>query len=175
VRGRTRWWSFSIEAANSIFVKEAHNTSAVFYNPSHYSVDCRLYYADLSITTLVYLNSVVGALLFEIYNRAGLGGGARSMMVSDYAMVPVLYNLVGREKEAEQVFQHIYALPARQIFFSEQKKHRCDEPWKDLDDFIFAMLGLTQMERDAVYEATVDLVERRLQKAAKYSGSDAGF
>jgi hypothetical protein len=170
VRGRTRWWSFSIGVANSIFVKEAHNTSAVFFNPSRYLVDCRLYYADLSITTLVYLNSVVGALLFEIYNRAGLGGGARSMMVSDYAMVPVLYD--GREKEAEQVFQQIYALPARRILFLEQKKHRCDEPWQDLDGFIFDMLGLTQMERDAVYEAVVSLVERRLQKAAKYSGKE---
>ena len=35
-----------------------------------------------------------------------------------------------------------------------------------LDDIIFDVLGLTQGERDAVYEAVVNLVEARLKKAA---------
>ncbi len=171
VSGRTRWWSLSFEAANSIFVKEAHNTSAVFYNPDKYPVDCRLYYADLPMLTLAYLNSVVGALLFEIYNRAGLGGGARSMMVSDYALVPSLYSTVGEEKEAERVFQQVYGLPARKLVLSEERKltnlgtNLFDRPWRDLDDFIFDILHLTQTERDAVYEEVVGLVEWRLKKA----------
>ena len=171
VSGRAKWWSLSFESANSIFVKEAHNTSAVFYNPSRYPVDCRLYYADLPMTTLAYLNSVVGAMLFEIYNRAGLGGGARSMMVSDYAMVPALSAIAEEERDAERVFQQVYDLPARRLFLAEGKQlsslntNLFDEPWRALDDFIFDILHLTQTERDAVYEAVVHLVEWRLTKA----------
>ncbi len=172
VSGRTRWWSVSYEAANSIFVKEAHNTSAVFYNPNKYPVDCRLYYADLPAITLVYLNSVVGALLFEIYNRAGLGGGARSMMVSDYALVPSLYNGSAKEeREAGRVFRQVYDLSARKLVRSEGKKltnigtDLFDESWQVLDDFIFDILHLTQIERDAVYEEVIDLVEGRIKKA----------
>ncbi len=169
VSGRTRWWSVSFDAANSIFVKEAHNTSAVFYNPSNYPVDCRLYYADLPITTLVYLNSAVGALLFEIYNRAGLGGGARSMMVSDYTQIPALCNIVEKEREAEQVFQQVYGLAARKLVASEGKRlptiDMFDNPWRVVDDFIFDILHLTHIERDAVYEEVVNLVEGRIKKA----------
>ncbi len=177
VSGRGRWWSVSTEAANSIFVKEAHNTSAVFYNPNMYSVDCRLYYAKLSTTTLVYLNSAIGALLFEIYNRAGLGGGARSMMVSDYTLVPVLNGTTKTEAIAESVFQPVYNLPARKLVLSEEQKHKemnsnlFDIAWHNLDDFIFDIFGLTTTERDAVYEAVIHLVGSRLKKATSLQTS----
>jgi hypothetical protein len=36
---------------------------------------------------------------------------------------------------------------------------------QELDRIIFGALGLTQTERDAVYEAVIDLVEARLNKA----------
>ena len=56
---RAQWWSVQAEAANGIFVKEAHDTSAVFYNPHRYPVDCRLYYANLPTATILYLNSAI--------------------------------------------------------------------------------------------------------------------
>ena len=87
-RSRARWWSGSVETGNSIFVKEANDTSAVFYNPDNYLVDCRLYYANLPTDIFLFLNSAIGAMFFELYNRAGLGEGARSMMVSDYEASP---------------------------------------------------------------------------------------
>ncbi len=37
---------------------------------------------------------------------------------------------------------------------------------RELDDVIFDSIGLTQNERDAVYEAVINLVEARLKKAA---------
>jgi len=37
--------------------------------------------------------------------------------------------------------------------------------WRALHDIIFDVLGLTQSERDAVYEAVINLVEARLRKA----------
>ena len=39
-----------------------------------------------------------------------------------------------------------------------------------LDDIVFDVLGLTQGERDGVYEAVVRLVEKRLEKAGSLKG-----
>lgn len=152
---RAKWWSLSFSTANSVFVKEANDTSAVFYNPDRYLVDCRLYYAALSPMTLVYLNSALGAMLFEIYNRAGLGEGARSMMVSDYAQVPVL----SYDTDVRSVLQNIYPLPPRKMRETPARE------WREIDTVVFDALGLTQGERDAVYEEVINLVQSRLQKA----------
>jgi len=160
--GRTKWWSLSLDTANSILVKEANETSAVFYNPQGYPVDCRLYYAALLPTTIAYLNSALGVMSFEIYNRAGLGEGARSLMVSDYVQVPVL----AREQEAvKSVLPHIYALPPRKLTSLQE------QAWLDIDTIIFDALNLTQNERDAVYEGAINLVNARLEKAKSFNAA----
>ena len=156
-QGRALWWSSLVESGNSIFVKEANDTSAVFYNPDKYLVDCRLYYANLPDDILLFLNSVIGVMFFELYNRTGLGEGARSLMVSDYEQVPVLPNLSINKKTA--VLQSISPLSPRKLDNSESE-------WGALDAIVFDTLSLTQGERDAVYKAVIDLVEARLQKAS---------
>ena len=162
-RSRTRWWDLGEESGNSIFVKEADETSAVFYNPDNYLVDCRLYYANLSNDILLFLNSAIGAMFFELYSRSGLGKGARSMMVSDYADVPTLTKIGVGEETAESLLKRISSLPPRRIVNSESE-------WSDLDAIIFDALDLTQSERDGVYEAVVNLVEARLRKARSLQG-----
>ena len=157
-RGRTRWWDLGEKSGNSIFVKEANETSAVFYNPDNYLVDCRLYYTNLSSDVLLFLNSAIGAMFFEFYNRAGLGGGARSMMVSDYESVPILANANLDGKTTESLIKQISHLSPRKFVNSKSE-------WSDLDAIIFDALNLTQGERDGVYEAVVNLVEARLRKA----------
>ena len=157
-RGRTRWWDLGEESGNSIFVKEADETSAVFYNPDNYLADCRLYYANLSNDILLFLNSALGAMFFELYSRSGLGKGARSMMVSDYENVPTLENINVDKKTTESVLRQISPLSPRKIANSESE-------WFTLDAIIFDALDLTQGERDGVYEAVVNLVESRLRKA----------
>ena len=162
-RSRARWWDLGEESGNSIFVKEASETSAVFYNPDNYLVDCRLYYANLSNDVFLFLNSVIGAMFFEFYNRAGLGKGARSMMVSDYENVPILVNAGIDEKTTEALIKQISPLHPRKIVNSESE-------WSDLDAIIFDALDLTQNERDGVSEAVVNLVESRLRKAKSLKG-----
>ncbi|RKU39107.1 hypothetical protein C6496_03330 [Candidatus Poribacteria bacterium] len=157
-KSRARWWQSTNESGNSVFVKEASETSAVFYNPGNYLVDCRLYYADLPKDVLLFLNSAVGAMFFEIYNRTGLGGGARSMMVSDYEDVPILTNANAGEKTVELLLKQISPLFPRKIVNSESE-------WSNLDAIIFDALDLTTGERDGVYEAVTQLVTTRLQKA----------
>ena len=41
---------------------------------------------------------------------------------------------------------------------------------RELDNIIFDALGLTTGERDAVYEAVIDLVSKRLQSAQTITG-----
>ena len=162
-RGRARWWDLGEESGNSIFVKEANETSAVFYNPDNYLVDCRLYYANLSNDAFLFLNSAIGAMFFEFYNRTGLGGGARSMMVSDYENVPTLVSTDIDEKAAEFIIKQISPLSPRKFVNSESE-------WFNLDAIIFDALNLTQGEREGVYEAVVNLVESRLRKARSLRG-----
>ena len=157
-RSRAPWWKSKNESGNSVFVKEAHETSAVFYNPANYLVDCRLYYADLPNQVLLFLNSAIGAMFFEIYNRTGLGGGARSMMVSDYEDVPTLTNANVDVKTVELLLKQISPLSPRKFVNSESG-------WSNLDTIIFNALNLTKGERDGVYEAVIQLVTTRLQKA----------
>ena len=156
--GRARWWEARLEAGNSVFVKEANDSSAVYYNPDGYPVDCRLYCADLPLTTLVFLNSAVAAMMYEVYNRAGLGEGARSLMVNDYAMVPALSEGIA-ERAAKALIRAIADLPPRKL------TSQVTAAWAELDTCIFDILNLSKGERDAVYEAVINLVEARLKKA----------
>ena len=162
-KGRPRWWDLGEESGNSIFVKEASETSAVFYNPDNYLVDCRLYYANLSNAVFLFLNSAIGAMFFELYSRSGLGKGARSMMVSDYEDVPTLTKANMDKETAESLLKQISLLPPRRIVDSESE-------WSTLDAIIFDALDLTQGERDGVYEGVVNLVESRLRKAKSLKG-----
>ena len=157
-QSRARWWQSKNESGNSIFVKEANETSAVYYNPNNYLVDCRLYYSDLPDGVFLFLNSAIGAMFFEIYNRTGLGGGARSMMVSDYEEVPTLAKANVDKRTVEFILKQISPLSPRKFANSESE-------WSNLDAIVFDALNLTQGERDGVYEAVTKLVTTRLQKA----------
>jgi type I restriction-modification system DNA methylase subunit len=127
--GRARWWQAGIEIANSLFVKEANDTSAVFYN------------------------------------RAGLGEGARSLMVTDYAAVPCLSEGINPEEAKKTLFK-ISSLPPRNLKMPQS------EVWDYLDNAIFNAFNLTVGERDAVYEAVINLVEARLKKASSLDPKD---
>jgi type I restriction-modification system DNA methylase subunit len=157
-RGRQRWWEARLEVGNGVFVKEANDSSGVFFNPTGLPVDCRLYVAHLSFEQLVYLNSAIACLLFEIFNRAGLGEGARSLMVSDYNKVPCLFT-EGESSAFGKTLNSICHKQPRKLL------DPFDPEWHALDEVVFDVLGLAPGEREAVYEAVVNLVRARLEKA----------
>lgn len=159
IRGRRQWWTVPLISGNSIFVKEGHDTWATFNNPDGYFVDCRLYCANLPVPTMLYLNSPMGGLLFEIYNRAGLGEGARSLMVADYAQLPSLALPGVDSKVSRELLESVSSLPPRKL--REPKTNA----WDELDAFVFDALDLSQGERDAVYEGVIDMVRERLKRA----------
>ena len=62
---------------------------------------------------------------------------------------------------------------ARLTINSTQMVHLDSKDRRDIDELVFDALGLTQGERDAVYEAVIDLVDSRLKKAASIKMSRA--
>lgn len=55
------------------------------------------------------------------------------------------------------------ALFYRNVLAFEEEIHQPDR--RALDDVVFDILGLTSGEREAVYEAVINLVRARLEKA----------
>jgi len=157
-RGRMRWWDLDEITGNSVFVKEGNVTSAVFENSKSFAVDCRLYVADLAPISFVFLNSLVAAMFFEIYNRAGLGEGARSLMVEDYRKIPVLVIDPDKKKTLRAV-KSIKDLPPRNVLDYDPGE------WDQVDDIVFNALNLGKRQRKDVINAAKTLVEIRLDKA----------
>ncbi len=65
-----------------------------------------------------------------------------------------------QSKIIEKEFLRLSQRPQFDIFDEIRQSDR-----RQLDDIVFDALGLTMGEREAVYEAVVDLVSKRLQKA----------
>lgn len=87
------------------------------------------------------------------------------MMVSDYLIVPALATSDERAGDVTNALQGIYPLAPRKLTDPRE------QAWENLDTIIFDILNLTQGERDAVYEAVIELVENRLNKADSLSVS----
>lgn len=87
------------------------------------------------------------------------------MMVYDMPriMVPLVQDKATR-KVLRNTFEKLSTRPVRR--FSEEMAM---PDRQDLDSVVFDFLGLTQGERDAVYEAVIDLIESRLKKAESLS------
>ena len=97
--------------------------------------------------------------MFEVYNRAGLGGGARSMMVEDYREVPVLREGSVAHDAAVETIASVSALRARATREPPMLE------WRNLDEVVFDVLTLTRAEREAIYESLIQLVDARLDRA----------
>ena len=109
------------------------------------------------------LNTFLTTLFIEISGRSNLGQGAL-----DFATVDA--NRILIPNPAELTNSTIELLRAR---MSDIEQRPIGSVWEEsekpdrraLDNVIFDTLGLTVGEREAVYEAVVELVRRRLEKA----------
>lgn len=116
--------------------------------------EIRLHSSESLLAVWLTLNSVIGWLYLELVGRSTLGGGMLKVDPIEYRHMPVLH-----PKECPLDI----AILDREIGALHMEVEQSDR--RALDDIIFDVLGLTQTERDAVYEEFVKLVEARLQKA----------
>lgn len=129
----------------------------VFTNEANVLIDKRLYeifvqqHGVMPLATV--LNSTLTTLFLEIGSRTGLGEGLLDLTVYEVAACLI----------ANPVLVRRFPLPARAVLPFEEELRQPDR--RALDDVVFEALGLTAGEREAVYEAVIELVRARLEKA----------
>lgn len=174
VAGRENWWVLPKQLGNIFWVKESNVRLATYVADEDIVADCRLYYSAGSLGLKAVCNSTLYHFFNEANARAGLGLGARSLMVYevnaglivDPGLVesalkgePAIFN-----RNVEDIFVECGIDPTSETQISEQKPTPKPDR-KELDDVIFNILGLSEQEKDDVYRGVCQLVWNRISKA----------
>lgn len=104
------------------------------------------------------LNSTLGILQRELIGLVNLGDGAIKFSADDVRMFLMVTGL-----DSEHLVNSFESVAERDQLDLPDELSETDR--RELDNIIFDALGLTSGERDAVYDAVIDLVSKRLQRA----------
>ncbi len=170
VRNRNPWYSLLDETGNTFWIKESNDRIGAFISKEPILCDCRLYYANAPHGVQLAANSTLTALISEVNSRAGLGEGAKSLMVYEvnnlFVVKPELLAKLDKfefkSRELNNIFAECGLDPSRP--FREQEPQPLPDR-RQLDKVIFDVLGLTEEERKEVYWSVCELVKARLDKA----------
>ncbi len=167
-RARQRWWDVGERRPSRVFwpyiMRERLFCS---YGDGNIYVDCNLfdiYTSYDSFLSCAVCNATVTILLNELSCRTyGGGGGPLKNQVYEVEALPVLSPAVLTPQAASKLQTAFTRISKREILTIFDEIHQPDR--RALDDVVFDVLGLTAGEREAVYEAVVELVKKRLEKA----------
>ena len=161
-KGRPNWWSLGKPEPTSI------NCNYQIGHIQHYFISSQPFFVSNNFQCIGYskkpfslaasLNSSWTQLWVSVMGRTNFGGGLLKIETYETANIIVPNPSMVDEHEARQVLS-----PASMLELNGEDR-------KQLDNIIFDALGLTQGERDGVYEAVVNLVEARLRKARSLKG-----
>ncbi|MDE0427668.1 MAG: Eco57I restriction-modification methylase domain-containing protein [Candidatus Poribacteria bacterium] len=162
-RSRVRWWDLGKREIPSLaFNYLISSTARTLYarNGCYTSDNFQEVHtdSDLILPLCASLNSSLFQLMVNMAGRSNFGGGL--LKIQTYEVSELLC-----------LDPKIFAFEDAAIFTSSSWEML--DPSDDrrvLDTIIFDALGLTQGERDGVYEAVVNLVESRLRKARSLKG-----
>lgn len=122
-----------------------------------------------------FLNSTVFWLIQNLSGRTSFGGGLLKVQTYEFEL---LYVLDASELSAEalKAFQPLCGRPVESIFSelgasspAEVSLDRVKPDRRELDKIIMGeILGLTEEEQTEVYQAVIDLVKSRLEKAKSF-------
>ena len=118
------------------------------------------------------LNSTFWFLFLEISGNSNLGEGALVFNTKDFSKIPTLDLTKMQKSQMQQIELALDAMKNRNIGTIFDELEQPDR--QALDEIIFDAFTLSKGEREAVYEATLNLVEKRLGKA-KSLESDKGL
>jgi type I restriction enzyme M protein len=112
------------------------------------------------------LNTTLYALFKELYGRSTLGQGALKTEGIDIEKIPTLKIESLNKDDKDKILAAFTKISDRPILpiFEEIKQNDRHE----LDNVYFDILGLTQEERNQVYDAVCELVKNRLDKAKTF-------
>ena len=162
-RGRARWWDLGQREMPSLsFNYLISSTARTLYalNGCYTSDNFQEVHADsgLILPLCASLNSSLFQLMVNMAGRSNFGGGL--LKIQTYEVSELLC-----------LDPKTFAFEDAAVFTSSSWEML--DPSDDrraLDAIIFDALGLTQGERDGVYDAVVNLVESRLRKARSLKG-----
>jgi hypothetical protein len=170
VRGRPQWYSIApLPAADVICNRFFHDR--FFFGCADFPVveDQTFYGCTFTIPAacrraqIALLNSTLQFLFVELLGRVGLGEGVLQYATYEMAQMLTLDARQLTERQRDEIARAFAPLADRPLARLEQEIASSDR--RSFDDCVFDVLGLTQHEREAVYEAVVHLVDARLKKA----------
>jgi hypothetical protein len=165
-RGRQRWWDVGMREFGKVVWPMIHNDRpAIFWNGCGVAVDHNLFeiLGDHPLELWASLASSPQIIFRELYGRSNLGEGALKTEGIDIRKFEVIRPEVMRSFGIECLEAAFEQMSKRPIQPLEIEIHQPDR--RALDEVVFDVLGLTAGEREAVYEAVVNLVRARLERA----------
>ena len=169
--GKKLWYSLSFLPTDVIAVPEIISARYFFLWNQDSCILNKNFYGFVPKQQDIFLiwgllNCSYSFLQFELSGRKpGAGASGISVDIANRILVPFVNSVGTTEQQAIKFAgKSLLYAPIREIWDdSVSEERRC------LDDVIFDILGLTKGERDAVYEAMINLVEARLKKAESLS------
>jgi hypothetical protein len=162
------WWAmksvpptrlFMLYGYNDRFIQPLSDVAALSDRRFHM---VRPFVENIYEPLCAVLNSTLVSLFIELAGRCNLGQGALDFATVDANKICVP-QLKALRAHADSLTSSLKILGKRPVGNIYDEVARSDR--RDLDSLVFDILGLTPGERDAVYEAIVDLVRKRLSKA----------
>jgi hypothetical protein len=165
-RGRQRWWDVGEREFAKVLWPMIHNDRpAVFWNGEGVAVDHNLFeiLSEYPFEMWVSLVSSPQIIFRELFGRSNLGEGALKTEGIDIRKFEVIRPELLHSRDTERLMFPLDQMSKRAIQPIEIELYQPDR--RALDEVVFDVLGLTAGEREAVYEAVVELVRARLEKA----------
>jgi len=171
-KARAKWWKLSIDKQSMSII--GFNYNIYDTGRSYVSSVCPTYYSD-SFHILKchdpeslhsYMYSTLFHFLINVDARTVFGGGKAKLQTYELQDLYCISEFANISKAAD------FATNYKEICHREDKYlvDEVSDPFRlALDKIVFDILGLTKAEREAVYEAVMDLVESRLKKAESLS------
>jgi hypothetical protein len=167
---RPRWYDLGLREPGSVLWPMIHYQRHLApFNPHSFQIDHNLFEIlprsqEIRIKALcALLNSTFSNFIREFVGRTTLGQGALKTEGIDIEKIAVLDPRKLSEEQIkvlESSFDALAERPVESIFEEVKREDRCR-----LDNVVFNILRLSEGEREAVYEAVVDLVRARIQRA----------
>ena len=165
-RGKQFWYEISNYIRDRMAVSEIIYSRYFFvWNPDGCVLNKNFYgFTTSHDEELIYslLSCTFSFLFFELHSRKP-GAGASGIGVKVANCLRVLNPDSISPRSRSILLEAGCSLRERAIYEIFDEIHQPDR--RALDDVVFDALGLTQGEREAVYEAVVELVRKRLEKA----------
>ncbi|MCK4403746.1 MAG: N-6 DNA methylase, partial [candidate division Zixibacteria bacterium] len=172
---RPRWYDLGKrETANILWTEfffDTHITfllqDAIFDSDKFYGIIIKRYVQE----TAAFLNSTIAVLFRHLLGFPSLGEGALKIPVyelSSFQVVNFRKTPISIRRNIRKSFSKICQREILPIFEEIHQKDR-----QELDNIFFDILGLTEKERQQVYDAVCELVRNRLEKAKTFGKKNA--